>query len=365
MGRGIRCNGGVATRRAVRVGILGYGLAGRVFHANLIAATPGLEVAMIVTADAERAARARQEHPAAEVVAHADMLFEQRDRLDAVVVATPNDSHVALAERAVAARMAVVVDKPLAPTAFEARRVVERAAEAGVVLTVFQNRRWDGDFLTVRELLAAGALGRVHRFESRFERWRPEPRAGAWREDPDPGRAGGLLFDLGAHVIDQALVLFGPVSTVYAEVDRRRRGVRVDDDVFVALAHENGTRSHLWVSALAAQLGPRFRVLGDRAGYTKYGLDVQEAQLGSGLRPGVAGWGTEQQDRDGRLGAGGAGSRLPTRPGAYEEFYRLFAEAVRGEGGPPVDPADAVRTLEVIEAARRSAVEGRLVRLDG
>lgn len=204
--------------RSRRVGIIGYGLAGRVFHAPLITATPGLEVAAIVTSDPGRAAQARKDHPDAEVVPEADAIFVRPDQLDLVVVATPNDSHVALALRSIEAGVAVVVDKPLAAAAAEGRRLIERSEAAGVLLTVFQNRRWDNDFLTLRSLLDEDRLGRVHRFESRFERWRPQLRQETRREDPDPARAGGLLYDLGAHVIDQALVLFGPVSSVYAEL---------------------------------------------------------------------------------------------------------------------------------------------------
>jgi len=349
--------------RSRRVGIIGYGLAGRVFHAPLIAATPGLEVAAIVTSDPGRAAQARKDHPDAEVVPEADAIFARPDQLDLVVVATPNDSHVALALRSIEAGVAVVVDKPLAAAAAEGRRLIERSEAAGVLLTVFQNRRWDNDFLTLRSLLDEDRLGRVHRFESRFERWRPQLRQESWREDPDPARAGGLLYDLGAHVIDQALVLFGPVSSVYAELDRRRAGSVVDDDVFVALTHAGGVRSHLWVGALVAQLGPRFRLLGDRAGYTKYGLDVQEAQLVAGLRPRSPEWGMDTSGHDGILGADEQVEVVPTLPGAYEDFYAGVAAALAGDAPPPVDPWDAVAVLEVIEAARRSAADHLVVRL--
>ncbi len=199
-----------------RVGIIGYGMAGRVFHAPLVAATPGLEVAVVVTGDAARTAQARADHPGADVVPDAEALLGRPDPVDLVVVAAPNQAHLPLARRSLAAGMAVVVDKPLAASAGEGRWLVEEADRTGGLLTVFQNRRWDGDFLTVRRLVAAGRLGRVHRFESRFERWRPYVRTGSWREDPDPARAGGQLFDLGSHLIDQALVLIGPATSVYA-----------------------------------------------------------------------------------------------------------------------------------------------------
>jgi predicted dehydrogenase len=199
----------------------------------------------------------------------------------------------------------------------------------------------------------------VYRLESRFERWRPEPRR-TWREGGAPSEAGGLLYDLGSHLIDQALVLFGPAMTVYAELDRRRTGVVVDDDSFVALTHASGIRSHLWMSSVAAQAAPRMRVLGSRAAYVKYGLDVQEAALRGGARP-APGWGEELPEYWGRLGTDDDAAAVATEAGDYPEFYRLLERALRHGGPPPVLPEDAVRSLEVIDAAQRSAAEGRLI----
>ena len=200
------------------------------------------------------------------------------------MIATPNKSHLPLGLAALEAGLAVVVDKPLALNAAEARSLVDAAAERGLMLTAFQNRRWDGDFLTLRRLLGANELGRVHRFESRFERWRPQLGDG-WRERTPAAEGGGLLLDLGSHLVDQAVQLFGPVRELYAEVDARHEGAVADDDVFLALEHESGVRSHLWASVLAADPGPRFRVLGDRAAFVKHGLDVQEEALRAGRSP--------------------------------------------------------------------------------
>ncbi|MEV4051084.1 Gfo/Idh/MocA family oxidoreductase [Amycolatopsis sp. NPDC049688] len=344
----------------LRVGILGYGIGGRVFHAPLVAATPGLTPAVITTSSS--AAQARTDHPGAEIVPDADALFERAGNLDLVVVSTPNRTHVPLALRAIEAGLPVVVDKPFAPTAAEAEQVVAAAKAAGVGLTVFQNRRLDSDFLTVRKVLESGRLGEVFRFESRYDRWVPKPKNN-WREFGDPAEAGGLLYDLGAHIVDQALQLFGPVTRVYAEADRRRAGVQVDDDVFVALTHANGVRSHLWSSALAGIQNPRFRVLGDRATFTKYGLDVQEPQIKAGLRPGDAGWGEEPAADAGKLGVGPDVETVPTETGRYEQFYAQVRDALRGEGEFPVDPESSVAALRVIEAAHRSGVEGTVVEL--
>ncbi len=345
-----------------RVGLLGYGLAGRVFHAPLIAACPDLVLAAVVTRDPERRAALRAVHPETEALDAPEQLWERAGSLDLVVVATPNRSHVPLARAALQAGLPVVVDKPLAPSVAEARALIDAARAAGRWLTVFQNRRWDGDFLTVRKLLADGALGAVHRLESRFERWNPVPRSG-WRESGDPAEASGLLFDLGPHLIDQAIQLFGPVRTVYGELDRRRAGVVTDDDAFVALTHASGVRSHLWMSKVAAQRAPRFRVLGDRATFVKYGLDGQEPAMAVGVVPGSAGWGEEPADRWGFLGEEGTARPVATAPGAYPRFYEAVAAALRSDAPLPVDPDDAVTALEVLEAARASAEQGRVVQL--
>ncbi|MEV5959181.1 Gfo/Idh/MocA family oxidoreductase [Streptomyces sp. NPDC051987] len=342
----------------LRVGLIGYGLAGSVFHAPLIAAAEGLVLDTVVTSNPERQAQAKAEFPDVRTVATSDKLFDRSAELDLVVIASPNRTHVPLATTALKAGLPVVVDKPVAGTAAEARELAALAEERGLLLSVFQNRRWDNDFLTLRGLLEDGSLGDAWRFESRFERWRPQPKGG-WRESGDPEEIGGLLYDLGSHVVDQALVLFGPATEVYAESVIRRTGAETDDDTFIALTHANGVRSHLYVSATAAQLGPRFRVLGSKAGYVKYGLDPQEAALREGERPG-AGWGVEPASLHGRIGAGespvtGGGRAVPTLPGDYPAYYAAVARALRGESPNPVTALEAAAALDVLEAARRSA----------
>jgi predicted dehydrogenase len=351
----------------LRGGLIGYGLAGSVFHAPLIAATEGLALDTVVTSNPQRQEQARAEFPDVRTVAGPDELFARAAELDLIVIASPNKTHVPLATAALKAGLPVVVDKPVAGTAAEARDLAALAEERGLLLSVFQNRRWDNDFLTLRGLLAEGELGDVWRFESRFERWRPKPKGG-WRESGDPVEIGGLLYDLGSHVVDQALVLFGPATQVYAESVIRRAGAEADDDTFVAITHANGVRSHLCVSATAAQLGPRFRVLGSQAGYVKYGLDPQEAALREGRRPGPEGWGTEPEALWGRVGAGetpltGGGRPVPTLPGDYPAYYAAVAAALR-EGAPnPVTAREAAAALDVLEAARRSACDGVTVKL--
>jgi predicted dehydrogenase len=347
-------------RPSFRVALIGFGAAGRYFHAPFIAATPGLLLSTIVTRDAERAAQARSEYPDVTLLPGVAELWTARDRVDLVVVAAPNAAHVPLAAAAIGAGLPVVVDKPLAVTTAEARRLITLARERNVMLTVFQNRRYDGDIQTLRRLLAEGVLGDPLRFESRFERWRPTPKPG-WRESGDAGDGGGLLMDLGSHLVDQALQLFGPASAVYCELDRRRANVAVDDDVFVAMTHVNGVRSHLWMSVLASQLGPRLRVLGRRASYVKFGLDGQEDALRAGLRPSRDPWGVESADRWGVVGAGDDTRPVATEGGHYGRFYEAVLASLRDGVPPPVDPEDAWRVLGVLEAARRSAVERAVV----
>jgi predicted dehydrogenase len=350
----------------MRVALIGYGIGGAVFHAPLIAATPGLELAAVVTRDPERQDAVRSRYPDCEVADAAERLWQRAGNFDLVVVATPNDAHVPLALAAIRAGLPVVVDKPLAITPADGARIVAAAEEAGVPLTVFHNRRLDGDLLTIQRLLADGTLGQVHRFESRFERWRPQPRPGAWREAEPAASGGGLLLDLGSHLVDQAVLLFGRPHRVYAEVDVRREGVRGDDDVFVALEHPDGVRSHLWASAVAAHLGPRFRVLGSRAAYVKHGLDGQEDALRDGATPDDPGFGTETPESSGDLHEeDGQRRSVPTEPGDYRRFYVQLAAALRGEGPLPVDAADAVVVLRVLEAAAVSAASGEVVTLTG
>jgi scyllo-inositol 2-dehydrogenase (NADP+) len=349
----------------IRTAVVGYGLAGSVFHAPLIDATDGMAVTAIVTGNPLRAAAARERYPRSRVVPTTDELFSRPGDVDLVVVASPNSTHVPVGLAAIAAGLPVVVDKPVAPSADDARRLRDAAAASGLVVSVFHNRRWDGDVRTVRRLVDDRVLGHVHRFESRFERWRPEVKAGVWREDPEPGQAGGVLYDLGSHLVDQALLLFGPVVDVYAEVAAVRPGARVDDDVFIALAHRGGTRSHLWASSVAADLGPRFRVLGSAAAYVKHGLDGQEATLRDGGSPRDPGYGEEPPESWGTIGTPDETRPVATEPGAYQDFYAGVRDALRTGAAPPVTIEEAVEVLTVLEAARHRARHGGSVAVGG
>lgn len=331
----------MSVERPFRVALIGYGLGGGTFHAPLVSATAGLDLAAILTKDPTRRTQAQRDFPAAQLLDHADDIWSAGAAFDLVVV----------------------VDKPFAATPAEGRALIDAAQRAGLVVSPFQNRRWDGDFLTVRRLLAEDRIGPVFRFESRFERWRaaPKPR---WTHPDAEDAIEGIIYDIGSHLIDQALMLFGPVREVYAEADRRQPAVRVEDEATIALTHASGVRSHLVMSAVAGQSGPRMSVFGERATYIKLGLDPQEDALKRGARPGDDGWGAERPDRWGTLHDGVAGVVIPTELGAYEKYYRGIEHALRTGGPPPVDPRDAVESLTLIAAAKRSARERRVVRRD-
>jgi predicted dehydrogenase len=356
-------------KNGLRAAIIGYGLAGSVFHAPLIAATPGMRVAAIVTSNAERQQSARERYPDANIYAHADQLWQEAAQYDLAVVATSNKTHVPLGEAAMHAGLPVVIDKPMAATVADAEQLIVVSKETGKLLTVFQNRRWDNDFLTVQKLLAADLLGPIIRYESRFERYRAQPRQGIWRESADPADAGGQLYDLGSHLIDQALFLFGQPNAVYAEVEKRRPKAQVDDDVFVALQFSSGIKAHLWMSQVARIPGARMRVSGLRGTYEKWGLDPQEDMLKAGKRPGDPGWAVEPREQWGRLSTEIGTSDvhidglIETVPGAYEHYYAQLRQTLIQGSKPPVEPEQVVQVLRIIEAAQQSAREKILVKL--
>jgi scyllo-inositol 2-dehydrogenase (NADP+) len=348
---------------SARTALVGYGLGGSAFHAPFIDSTADLALSAVVTGNPQRQAEIRERYPDAEIVSTVDELWRRADEFDLAVITTPNRYHAEHARAALQHGLNAVVDKPFAGASAQARGLADLAADRGLLLTPFHNRRWDGDFRTVSRLLHDGALGEVHRFESRFERWRPEVKQ-SWKESADPADLGSIVYDLGPHVVDQAIALFGRPREVYAEISTLRPEAKAEDDAFIALTHEGGVRSHLWMSALAADLGPRLRVLGNRAAYVKHGLDPQEAALRAGVTPGGAGWGEEPESSWGRLVAGGDAEPVPTEPGAYQLFYAGVAQALSAGAPSPVSPQDAVTGLEVIEAAQRSAESGEVVGLD-
>lgn len=339
----------------MRIGLVGYGKGGRYFHAPLIASLREATFVGVVTRSAERRAELAQDHPGAQAFdSLADLVAAG---VDAVAISTPMASRPDLIREAIESGVAVVSDKPFAADAAQAQALVELAERKGVMLSVYQNRRWDSDFLTVRKLIDEGRLGEITRLESRVERYSPK----------SVGKAagGGMLRDLGSHLVDQALLLFGPVARVYAELEFSAPDQPFDHQFFVSLTHANGVVSHLWGSCLQNAPGPRFRLSGSGGCYTVEGLDCQEEGALAGLTPESEGkrWGVEDQQRWGWFLQGEHRERVPTERGCWSEFYQQLQAALAGEGVNPVNPHDAVASAKVLDAARLSALEGRVVGL--
>jgi predicted dehydrogenase len=339
------------------VGLIGYGLGGAVFHAPLIAAEPRLRLEAVVTSRAEQL---RRDHPGVRVAATAAELLAD-EAVELVVVAAPNAVHHELAAAALRAGRHVVVDKPFTLGTADADELIALAAAGGRHLSVFHNRRWDGDFLTLRRLLEAGALGEVAELVSRYDRFRPAPR-GSWKEQDVPG--AGVLWDLGPHLVDQALALFGRPETVWADVGTQRPGVEAADYAHLVLGYGR-LRVLLHAAMLVRDPGPRFEVHGERGSFVSWGLDPQEQALRAGGRPGDPGWGTVPPDRA-TLTTEVAGLEVAGRvagvPGDYGAFYAAMAAAVAGEGPVPVAPGEARDAVAVIEHALASSRDGRVVR---
>lgn len=343
----------------LRVAVVGYGGAGREIHARL-AAEAGHTVTAVLTRDSGRRNQAAGDWPGARLLGDLGEVIEARSRYDLVVLASPTALHAEQAATLARAGIPFVVDKPIGVDAHEARAVVEEAAATGTPFTVFQNRRWDPEQLTLAALLERGTLGDVHTFERHWERWRPVPRK-RWKENDTAG--GGLLLDLGPHLVDSATLLFGRVTGVWAQT--RALTTPTEDDVFLVLTHEAGgglaasehaVISRLWAGSVVGAPGPRTRVLGTAGAYlvTSFEQDASPLERFDDDAPaGTLGWVTHGRDRD----------AVPAADGGHADFYRALAPWLAGDAPAPVDPADAVRTAEVLDAARVSAREGRRVQL--
>ncbi len=346
-----------------RVLLVGFGFGGRIFHAPFIHADPDFELAGIVTGNPDRQAQARAEYPQAVILAdpYQAIGIAIRNNVELVVISTPDQTHVAYAEAALNEGLHVVVDKPVALTATEIRYLGANASARGKFVVPFHNRRYDGDFRTVRSLVNSRKLGNVLRFESRFERWRPEVTAG-WKDSKERGT--GLLHDLGTHLVDQAVVLFGPAKRVNAIVQTVRPSGGVNDHVTLTLEHVNGVVSQLWMSSLTADLGPRFRVLGTEASFVSEGLDPQEQNLINGMRPVVdQPWGTYPADSAGLIGIPDNRQPVQMIDGDYRLFWRQLASALNGEAAPPVTIEQALSVADVLDAAKQSSAQRQTVTL--
>lgn len=340
----------MSVSQPIRTGIIGFGLSGRVFHAPFIATNPAFRLDLISTSSPDRAAQAKAQHPGAEIVGTPEELLARAGDLDLVILASPVHTHLEQGLAALEAGAGVVIDKPFVTTIVDAKKLIAKAEETGKLLAVFQNRRWDGDFLTVRRLLAEGALGDIHRFESTFERW-GGPTRDRWQDTTTIEQGGGITYDLGSHLIDQALQLFGPATVEAAELLVVREGGVSDDDSFISLRHSNGVRSHLIMSRVAGQSAPRFRLLGSESAYTVYGLDNQEPFLKETRWPGSDGYGVTPETEWGLLGTGDELSPVRTEPGDYPAFYAGVAASILDGAPAPVDPREALEVVRIIERA--------------
>ncbi len=347
----------------LRVGLIGYGYAGKTFHAPLVSAVPDLALVAVASSDATKV---HADWP--DVTVHAkpaDLIAS--DAVDLVVIATPNDTHHPLARAALLAGKHVVVDKPFTVALDDARELVALAKERDRVLSVFHNRRWDGDFLTLKQLVADGALGRVVEMTSRHDRFRPEVRQ-RWRESDGPG--AGLWFDLGPHLVDQALQLFGHPRAITLARDRTRDGALADDWFACDLRYDR-LHVHLTAGMLVAASAPRFAVHGTAASFMKDGLDSQEDALKAGVRPTwppQPGWGVDagRAQRVTRAGDGSAVSEaVAMQPGAHQAYFAGVAAAIRGAAPNPVPADEALAVMALIELGIRSAAERRELAWDG
>lgn len=343
----------------IHVGLIGYGLSGAIFHAPLIQSVEGLHIKTIVSSNPDKV---HQDLPHAAVVTDPDMMLSDPD-IDLVVVTSPNTTHYDLAMRAIHSGKHVVVEKPFTITSAEAEQLIELAQSKNVLLSVYQNRRWDNDFLTIKKMLATRLLGQLTTFESHYDRYRPTVQE-RWREKNLPG--SGMLYDLGAHLIDQALHLFGKPLQVWADLRNERQGAQVTDYFHIIFAYQN-FRVILHSGSLVMQPGPRFTLHGDKGSFIKAGMDPQEEQLKQGLRPGDRGWGQEDSTQYGRLRTTVEGLVLDavveTVPGKYEAFYQGMVEAIRDGKAVPVPAEEALETIRMIEFAIQSAEEQRMIKI--
>jgi len=352
------------TSRTLRAGLVGYGFAGQTFHAPVLSAVPGFELAAVASSQPQKV---NADWPKAAVVPDVAALVARPD-IDLVVVATPNALHYPVAKAALEAGKHVVVDKPFTLDVAEARDLELLARRNNRVLAVYQNRRFDADYLTLKDVLASGELGRPVYLESHFDRFRPEVRD-RWRERKVPG--AGLWVDLGAHLVDQAVQLFGKPDSLQLDTAALRDGAQVEDYFHAVLRYENGPHAPLRVvlhaTTLAAHAAPRYIVHGTRGSYIKHGVDPQEDALRAGQRPPMAGWGADPQDGELVVPGSGGGEpqrRIwPTRAGNYVGYYAAVRDAILGNGPNPVPPEQAVALMELLDIGQRSAAEGRAIRI--
>jgi scyllo-inositol 2-dehydrogenase (NADP+) len=343
----------------IDVGLIGFGLAGRAFHAQVICAVPGLRLAAILQRGGNEAAEV---YPDVRIVRTLEEFLAIKE-IRLVVIATPNDSHFPLAQQFLAAGRDVLVDKPFTTTLEEAIALVEFAREHGRIITVYQNRRYDGDFQTIVQLVTSGVLGRIVRFESNYDRFRPQLKPNAWRERSGPGT--GIFFDIAPHLIDHALLLFGMPEALTADIRIEREGAAADDAFDLAFHYSHGLRADLRSSILAAATRPRFVLHGTQGAFVKQTVDPQESNLRRGYVPTDTAWGAEPEENWGLLTLSENGTliqrRVPSVNCDYRDFYTNLRDAILGKAALAVTPKWALDVMRLLELARQSCNERRTI----
>jgi scyllo-inositol 2-dehydrogenase (NADP+) len=346
--------------RNIGVGIIGYGLAGSVFHAPLVSSIEGFTLRTIVSSNPDKV---KADYPTVAVVPTLDELLAD-PAIELVVIAAPNTAHFPLAKQALLANRHVVVDKPFTNTVQEADELIQLAAQKSLLLSVFQSRRWDNDFLTLKACIQGGLLGDIYSYEAHYDRYRPQVRP-RWREKDLPG--SGMLYDLGAHLIDQALALFGSPQTIFADLQAQRPGSEVVDYFHLLFGYASGLRVILHSGSIVRKPGPHFLLHGTKGSFTKYGLDSQEDALRSGIRPGQPGWGLDKAEFFGEFTLDNDGlaltGKIETLPGCYEAYYQQLFLAINEGQALPVRAEEARQTINIIEKAMQSSQEKRVIPL--
>lgn len=341
--------------KKIRTALVGFGSVGEKMHAPLITVCEDLELVAVVERNQERS---KEKYSQVTIFKSLEALLEA-DAADLIIIVTPNEFHFAQAKMALEAGKHVVVDKPVTLNAHEARMLHQIAEKQGLVLSVFQNRRWDGDIQTIQKLLHEGVLGRIVHFESHFDRFRPQL-VDNWREKDVPGN--GITYDLGTHLIDQTVMLFGKPTWIYAEILKQRKGAVADDFFDITLMYK-GMKARLTASVMVNAPQPKFLVLGEKGSYVKYGLDVQEKAFKAGEKPEGPNWGIENSDAWGTIHLENVSTSYPTERGDYRHFYQNIADTIRGQAKLKVNMEQAILVLEIIETAFLSHKEGKRIYL--
>ena len=342
--------------QAIKTALVGFGISGQAFQTPILKALPEIALQAVVSSAPERVA---QHLPQVQVYADIEQMLAEAD-VELVIIATPNSEHAPMARQALLAGKHVVVEKPFVIHSAEGEQLIALANQQQRLLAVYQSRRFDGDFLTIQRLLAEDKLGAVHTFYSSYNRYRPEVKV-RWREQAIPG--AGILYDLGAHLIDQALCLFGMPQSVDAHLRQQRPGAEAVDHFHLLLSYPE-REIILHGNCLSTTVGPRFQIYGERGSYIKYGMDPQEEQLRAFIGPGSPGWGAEPESSWGCLyDAAGKPQKIATQSGGYQAFYQQLSAAIRSGAALPVTAEQGLQVIRVIEAAYQSQQQQQRIHL--